>query len=75
MPAAKSPKLRRRAIELVAMGEPVAQIAKGLGMSEGTLCRWVAIDAVDSRRVERLTSAEKRQLVELNPGRFKSLTR
>jgi transposase-like protein len=65
MPAAKPPEFRRRALELVAMGEPVAQVAKGLGISEGTLRRWMAIDAVDSGRVEGLTSAEKRELIEL----------
>jgi transposase-like protein len=47
------------------MGKPVAQVTKGLGISEGTLRRWMAIDAVDSGRVEGLTSAEKQELVEL----------
>ena len=65
MPAAKPPEFRRRALDLVAMGEPVAQVAKGLGISEGALRRWMAIDAVDSGRVEGLTSAEKRELIEL----------
>ncbi len=65
MPAAKPPEFRRRALDLVAMGEPVAQVAKGVGISEGTLRRWMAIDAVDSGRVEGLTSAEKRELIEL----------
>jgi transposase-like protein len=65
MPAAKPPEFRRRALDLVALGEPVAQVAKGLGISEGTLRRWMAIDAVDSGRVEGLTSSEKRELVEL----------
>ena len=65
MPAAKPPEFRRRALDLVAMGEPVAQVAKGLGISEGTLRRWMAIDAVDSGRVEVLAIAEKRELVEL----------
>jgi len=65
MPAAKPPEFRRRALDLVAMGEPVAQVARGLGISEGTLRRWMAIDAVDSGRVEGLAIAEKRELVEL----------
>jgi transposase-like protein len=65
MPGAKPPEFQRRALELVAMGEPVAQVAKGLGISERTLRRWIAIDAVDSGRVEGLTSAEKRELIEL----------
>ena len=65
MPAAKPPEFRRRALDLVAMGEPVAQVAKGLGISEGTLRRWMASDAVDSGRVEGLTGSEKRELIEL----------
>jgi transposase-like protein len=65
MPAAKPPEFRRRALDLVALGEPVAQVAKGLGISEGTLRRWMAIDAVDSGRVEGLTGSEKRELIEL----------
>ena len=65
MPAVKPPEFRRRALDLVAMGEPVAQVARGVGISEGTLRRWMAIDAVDSGRVEGLTSAEKRELIEL----------
>ncbi len=46
------------------MGEPVAQVAEGLGISEGTLRRWMTIDAVDSGRIEGQTSAEKRELIE-----------
>ena len=65
MPAAKPPEFRRGALDLVATGEPVAQVAKGSGLSEQTLRRWTAIDAVDSGRVEGLTSAEKRDLIEL----------
>ena len=65
MPKAKPPAFRHRALDLVAMGEPVAQVAKGLGISEQTLRRWMAIDAVDSGRVEGLTGAEKRELIEL----------
>ena len=55
MPAAKPPEFWRRALELV---------AKSLGSSEGTLHRWMAIDAVDPGRVEGLTNAEKRELIE-----------
>jgi transposase-like protein len=65
MPAAKPPEFRRRTMDLVAMWEPVAKVEKSLGISEGTLRRWIAIDAVDSGRFERLTSAEKRELIEL----------
>lgn len=41
MPAANPPEFRRRALELVASGEPVAQVARNLGISE-CLRRWMA---------------------------------
>lgn len=65
MPAAKSPEFRRRALDLVAQGEPVAQVARNLGISESGLRRWMAQDDIDAGRAEGLTSAEKRELVEL----------
>ena len=65
MPAAKSPEFRRRALELVASGEPVVHVARNLGISESCLRRWMAQDAVDTGAAEGMTSAEKRELVEL----------
>ena len=43
MPAAESPEFRRRALDLVAGGEPVAQVAKNLGISES--CSEVVLPA------------------------------
>ncbi len=65
MPAAKSPEFRRRALDLVATGESVAQVARNLGISESCLRRWMDQDAVDGGRKEGLSSTEKRELVEL----------
>lgn len=65
MPAAKPPEFRRRALDLVALGEPVAAVARNLGISESCLRRWMDQDDVDSGRKEGLSSAEKRELVEL----------
>ena len=65
MPAPKSPEFRRRALDLVGQGEPVAATAKSLGISESCLRRWMAQDDIDSGRVQGLTSAEQRELVEL----------
>ena len=66
MPAAKPPEFRRRAVELARRREqPVAQIAKDLGISESCLRRWMALDDVDAGRREGLTSDERRELVEL----------
>lgn len=65
MPAAKSPEFRRRALELVAQGEPVAEVARNLGISESCLHRWQSQDDIDTGRAEGLSTAEKRELVEL----------
>jgi len=65
MPAPKPPEFRRRALDLVESGEPVVQAARNLGISESCLRRWMDQDAVDAGRKEGLTSAEKRELVEL----------
>ncbi len=43
----------------------MAQVDRNLGVSESCLRRWIAVDDVDSGRKEGLTSAEKRELVEL----------
>jgi transposase len=66
MPAAKPPEFRRRALDLVRLGErPVAKIAKDLGISESCLRRWMDQDDVDSGRKEGLTSEERVELVRL----------
>ena len=65
MPAAKSPEFRRRALDLVDQGEPVAQVARNLGISESCLRRWMSQSEIDAGQREGLTSAERRELVEL----------
>lgn len=66
MPAPKPPEFRRRALDLVRQGDqPVAKIAKDLGISESCLRRWMDIDDVDAGRREGLTSDERQELVEL----------
>jgi transposase-like protein len=65
VPAPKSPEFRRRALDLIAQGEPVAATARNLGISESCLRRWMAQDDVDTGKREGLSSAEKRELAEL----------
>jgi transposase len=66
MPAARPPEFRRRAVELARRREqPVAQIAKDLGVSESGLRRWMDQADVEEGAKEGLTSAERRELVEL----------
>lgn len=59
MPVAKSPEFRRRALELVDQGEPVAQVAKNLGISESCLRRGRREEEIDAGVVEGLTSDER----------------
>jgi transposase len=66
MPAPHPPEFRRRAVDLARRrDQPVAQVAKGLGISESCLRNWMARADVDEGRREGLTSAERAELVEL----------
>lgn len=64
MPAAKPPEFRRRALDLVAQGNPVGQVANDLEISDAFLRRWTSIDDVNADRKEGLTSAEGKELAE-----------
>lgn len=57
MPAAKPVEFRRRALDLVAAGEPVAKVARDLGISEPGLRRWMEQADVDAGRREGLTKS------------------
>jgi transposase-like protein len=52
-------------LDLLAQGEPVARVARDLGVSESCLRRWREVDDVDAGRKEGLSSTEKAELVEL----------
>jgi transposase len=72
MPRPHPPEFRRRAVELASQRDgnghrlqPVATIAKDLGISESCLRRWMDQAAVDAGHREGLTSAERKELVEL----------
>jgi len=66
MPAAKPPEFRRRAVELARLKEqPVAKIAKDLGISESCLRRWMERTDVEEGHREGLTAAERSELVAL----------
>jgi transposase-like protein len=66
MPAAKPPEFRRRAVELARRREqPIAQIARDLGVAESCLRRWMKQDDIDTGRRDGLSSDERRELVEL----------
>jgi transposase len=66
MPAPKPPVFRRRAVELAQLREqPVAKIAKDLGISESCLRRWMDQADVDEGVKEGLSTSERAELVEL----------
>lgn len=69
MPAPHPPEFRRRAVDLARLGEqPIAVIAKDLGISESCLRNWLAQSDADDRKPEagvRLTGDERRELAEL----------
>lgn len=66
MPRPHPPEFRRRAVQLARAGDqPIALIAKDLGISESCLRNWVKRDQVETGDREGLTEAERRELVEL----------
>ena len=69
MPAAHPPEFRRRALDLVAQGNPVGQTARDLGISESCLRNWLAkADVADGHRpgVIGAEAAELRELKRRN---------
>jgi transposase len=67
VPVPHPAEFRRRAVELARQGsEPIAELAKDLGISESCLRNWRAqADIDDNGSRTHLTSAEKKELVEL----------
>ncbi len=66
MPRPHPPEFRRRAVERARLREqPVADIARDLGISESCLRRWMAVADVDDGRRPGLTSDDKTELVAL----------
>jgi transposase len=57
---------RRRAVELVRIsGDPLAKVARDLGVSETGLRNWVTQAETDAGERAGLMSAERRELTEL----------
>lgn len=65
IPAAHPPEFRRRALDLVARDNPVAQTARDVGISESCLRNWMSREEVDSGREPGMTTDERRELIEL----------
>ena len=67
MPPPHPVEFRRRAVELARQrSKPIVELAKELGISESCLRNWLAQAEVDDNGSQtRLTSTEKKELVEL----------
>lgn len=72
MPAPHPPEFRRRAVELAREVDedgkrvhPVAQLARDLKISESSLRNWMAQADIDEGAKPGLTTAERKELVEL----------
>ena len=65
MPAGKPPEFRRRALDLVAQGNPVGQAAKRLRISGSYLRRWMERDDVNAGCKEDLIDPKRNEFVEL----------
>lgn len=60
------PDFKAEAVRLVkTSGEPVALVAKDLGISDQTLRNWIAQDDTDAGRKSGLTSDERAEMREL----------
>ena len=58
-----SKEFKREAVQLLrTSGRPVPQLAKELGVSQGSLRSWAARDDVDEGKADGLSSAERDEL-------------
>jgi transposase-like protein len=62
MPKRYPSEFRRRVLDLVAAGRPVASVAEDLGVSAQTIYTWRRQDAIDRGDVPGLSSAEQVEL-------------
>jgi transposase len=56
------PEFRRRVLDLVEAGRPIAEVAQALGISDQSIYTWRRQDRIDRGREPGLTSGEKAEL-------------
>jgi transposase-like protein len=56
------PEFRRKVLDLVEAGRPIAEVAQALGISDQSIYTWRRQDRIDRGREPGLTSAEKAEL-------------
>ena len=63
MPKPYPPEFRRRVVDLVRAGRPVAQVAIELGISQQAIYTWRMQDAIDRGEQSGLTTSDREELV------------
>jgi transposase-like protein len=56
------PEFRRKVLDLVEAGRPIAEVAKALGISDQSIYTWRRQDRIDRSLEPGLTSGEKAEL-------------
>jgi transposase-like protein len=62
MPFRYPPELRRKILDLLAAGRPVASVAGDLGVSDQTIYTWRKQEPIDTSREPGLSSAEQAEI-------------
>ena len=63
MPRRYPEEFRRKVLDLVAAGRPVAQVAADLGISDQTIYVWRKQELIDSGQMPGATSVEQSELI------------
>jgi transposase-like protein len=63
MPRRYPAEFRRKVLDLVAAGRPVAQVAHDLQISAQVICTWRRQQLIDSSQVPGMTSTDHAELV------------
>ena len=66
MPKRYPEEFRRKVLDLVASGRPVAQIAADLGISDQTIYGWRKQELIDTGQLPGLNRAEQAELTAAN---------
>lgn len=59
---AGTPEFRRKVLDLIEAGKPIAEVAKALGISDQSISTWRRQDRIDRGLEPGLSSAEKSEL-------------
>jgi transposase-like protein len=63
VPRSYPPEFRRRVLDLVEAGRPIAQVAEMLGISDQTIYNWRRQHLIDSGRLPGVSSSDNAELV------------